>query len=102
MDLKPSHFCDYPWSSILQKSEAETIACNIMKIRRRLGDKWELTWEEYQTERKKDGHYSELEESYFNEIMPLIPDAIGAISFSGSWAAAARAASKSSPVTPAK
>ncbi len=93
MDLKPSHFCDFPWESLLQKTEAEVIACNIMKIRRRLGDEWQLSWEDYERERKKDGGYSWMEKGYFEQVMPMIPDAIGAISFSKSWAEAAREAS---------
>lgn len=92
MDLKPSHFCSFPWESLLQKSECETIARNIMVIRKRLGDKWDLSWTEYKKEREKDGGYSWAEKDYFKEVMPLIRDAIGAISFSRSWADAARKA----------
>ena len=92
MNLKPSHFCERPWESRLQKTEAEVVAQNIMKIRRRLGDKWELTWEEYERERQKDGQFSWSEKSYFDEVMPMIQDPIGAISFSLTWADAARKA----------
>lgn len=89
-DIPPSTFCDFPFESVLQKTEAEVIAVNIMKIRRRLGDKWELSWDEYKAERLKDKGFSWEEEGYFNKVMPLIPDAIGAIAFSGVWAKEAR------------
>ncbi len=92
-DLKPSHFCERPWESVMRKTEAEVVACNIMKIRRRLGDKWDLSLEEYKREREKDGAYSWNEECYFKEVIELIPDAIGAISFAPTWAEAARKAS---------
>ena len=91
-NLKPSHFCTFPWESILCKTEAEVVAVNIMKIRRRLGDKWKLTWSQYKEERQKDGHFSEREKEYFDKVLPLIKDASGAISFSKSWLEAARKA----------
>lgn len=91
-DIKPSHFCDLPFSSVLQKNESETIAVNIMKIRRRLGGKWNLTWEEYKTERLKDSGFSEIEKPYFDEVYPMIADAFAAIAFSPSWARAIRQA----------
>lgn len=94
IDLRPSHFKSDPMGSVLQNSESETIACNIMRIRARLGDRWELTWEEYKREREKDGSFSDMEEGYFNKVMPLIADPIGAISFAAGWARAAREASK--------
>ena len=65
-----------------------------MVIRKRLGDEWDLTWEQYKAEREKDGGYSWIEKNYFEEVMPMISDAIGAISFSTSWADAARKATK--------
>lgn len=61
-----------------------------MVIRKRLGDKWELTWEEYERERKADGGRPNGEKGYFDNVIHLIPDAIGAISFSRVWADAAR------------
>lgn len=93
-NIKPSSFSSFPFESLLQKTEAEVIALNIMKIRKRLGDNWKLTWEEYERERLKDSGFNWMEKAYFEEVMPLIPDAIGAISFSKSWAEDARKASK--------
>jgi len=90
--LKPSVFTQHPWESLLQKTEAEIVARNIMVIRKRLGDKWPLTWAEYELERSKDGGPDWAERGYFDEVMPLIQDAIGAISFSTTWAKAARRA----------
>ncbi len=93
-DLKPSHFTGKPFGSILQNSESETIALNSMVIRKRLGDKWDLSWKEYKAERKKDNGFTEGEKTYFEKVIPLISDVIGAISFSQSWARAAREATK--------
>lgn len=91
-DLKPSVFAERPRESVLQKTELEIVAQNIMKIRKRLGDKWPLTKEEYESERKKDGGFGYLEASYFDDVIKLIPDAVGAISFSATWAESARKA----------
>jgi hypothetical protein len=85
-------FCFTPWNSVLRSGEAERIAANIMTIRARLGNKWELTWDEYKTERLKDGTFSYCEQPYFEDVIKVIPDAIGAISFSQDWANAAREA----------
>ena len=92
--LKPSMFLAFPWESQLGKTEAETVARNTMVIRSRLGDKWDLSWKEYKAERKKDGDYPESEKEYFDQVMKLIPDAIGAIGFSQTWAKTARKALK--------
>lgn len=68
--MTPSNYCKYPWSSILQKSEAETIALNIMLILKRTGNIFrELSWEEYKSERLKDGNFSPSEEPYFNQVI---------------------------------
>jgi hypothetical protein len=95
MNLPPSTFCEFPWESVLQKTEAEIVAVNIMKIRRRRGDVWPLTFAEYKAERLKDSGFSYAEEEYFKQVIPLIPDQIGAIAFSKTWADAARKAAKS-------
>jgi len=64
---RPSDFTVQPWGSVLQKSEAETIAANIMVILKRTGDEWRsLTWDEYKTERLKDGSFTEGEKVYFD------------------------------------
>jgi hypothetical protein len=92
MNLKPSAFISAPMGSVLQKSEAETIAANIMAIRVRLGDRWPLTWLDYKRERQKDGEFTMTEKGYFEEVYPLIEDQIGAISFAPAWARDARKA----------
>lgn len=94
MNLKPGAFTSFPWESLLHKTEAEVIASNIMKIRKRLGDKWPLKWDEYKAKRLKDTGFSQMEKDYFEQVMPLIPDAIGAIAFSQSWAKDARKAAE--------
>ena len=91
-DLKPSDFTRFPMGSSLQNCESEQVAVNIMVIRKRRGNLWPLSWMEYKAEREKDGGEgcAEYEKSYFTNVIKLIPDAIGAISFSPVWARAAR------------
>lgn len=90
-NIKPSAFASHPFNSVLQKTEHEVVARNIMVIRKRLGDQWPLEWSEYKRERLVDGDFSDWEEKQsFEKVMPLIPDAIGAIAFSPEWAKAAR------------
>ena len=88
-NMPPSVFMGFPWNSLCQKTESEVVAGNIMVIRDRLG-KWQLTWDEYASERNKDGGFSDKEQCFFDEVIKMIPDSIGAISFSPSWANAAR------------
>lgn len=86
--VKPSNFSFQPWGSVLQKSEAETIAANIMVILKRTGDTWrELTWEEYKEERLKDGKFTEGEKYYFDKVIGYCKSADSAILFSPNWAA---------------
>lgn len=83
---KPSDFTEQPWNSVLQKSEAETIARNIMVILKRTGNKWrKLSWEEYKSEREKDGEFTESERGYFNQVLPYTLTAENAATFSKSW-----------------
>ena len=86
--LKPSNFTTKPWGCVFQKSEAETIATNIMVILKRTGDEWrELTFEEYKTERLKDGNFSEWKEkNYFEQVYPYCQSPETAATFSPSWA----------------
>jgi len=95
MNMPPSTFTEYPFNSVLQKGEAEQVAANIMVIRKRLGDTWSpLNWKTYKAEREKDegeGCTEGQEKNYFDDVVKLIPDALGAISFSPIWARAARA-----------
>lgn len=86
MSKKPSNFTSYPWNSTLAKCEAETIAQNIMKILKRTGDVFrELSYEEYEAERKKDGHYSLMERGYFEQVIPYCCSADNAARFSPEW-----------------
>ncbi len=81
--LKPSDFSEtFPFDSIFQKSEPETIIKNCLIILKRTGDIWrDLSWEEYETERRKDGNFSYAEKAYFSEIIDYIhPERIGIIS----------------------
>ena len=85
--LKPSNFCTYPWSSVFGKSEAETIAKNIMVILKRTGNEWrDLSFEEYKDERVKDGNFSEfIEKSYFDDVADYCKSAQMAAKFSPTW-----------------
>lgn len=82
----PSNYCIKPWNSVLQKSEAETVARNIMAILNRTGNTWrELSFVEYEKERLKDGNYSSIEQQYFNEVIGYCKSPGTAILFSDSW-----------------
>ena len=86
MKDKPSDFTNHPFSSVLQKTEAEVIARNIMTILKRTGDTFRpLTWDEYKSEREKDGHFTESEKSYFVQVIDFCKSGDTAILFSESW-----------------
>ncbi|MEN5308775.1 hypothetical protein ABE425_14760 [Chryseobacterium cucumeris] len=83
---KPSNFTNYPWSSIFHKTEHEVIAVNIMKILSRTGDEFRpIDWEEYKSERLKDGHFSEKEKKYFQDVIPYCESESKAKTFSHHW-----------------
>jgi len=84
---KPSDFTNFPCGSVMKKTEAEQIACNIMVILERTGDVFRnLSWQEYQTERMKDGGISKKEKSYFDNVIEYCKTAETAVSFGGRWA----------------
>ncbi len=81
-------FTLYPIDSVIQNGESEIVALNIIKILKRSGDKFrELSWPEYEAERKKDGGFSENEKDYFYNVQYLCKglkkDIVG---FSSVWA----------------
>lgn len=87
---KPSDFVIHPWDSVIKRSEAETVAVNIMKILKRTGDVFPeelLTFEQYAEERKKDGavHLGN-EQMYFKDVIGFCRNADTAKLFSKSWA----------------
>ncbi len=84
---KPSDFAEvFPFSSVLCKSEAETIARNIMTILKRTGDKFrELSWGEYKQERLKDGEFTESEQGYFDQVVSYCDSADKAALFPEDW-----------------
>lgn len=85
--MKPSDFTNYPWNSILQKSECETVAQNIMKILKRTGNKFRaLSFNEYKTERLKDSNFTEGELSYFDQVNDYCTDGESALRFCSNWA----------------
>lgn len=64
----PKDFIKYPWGSVFQNSERETVALNIMKILSRTGDSFRnLSWEEYLEERVKDGGGNTHNQDYLSE-----------------------------------
>jgi len=86
--MNPSDFSKIkPWNSIFHKSEAETIALNIMKILARTGNKFrELSYEEYEKERIKDGNYADwAEKPYFEMVIKYCSSAEMAKKFSLDW-----------------
>jgi len=87
MEIKPSMFCKDPIGSVLQKSEAETIAQNIMIILKRTGDTFRpLSVAEYEKERKEDGEYHNGELRYFEQVKYLAEGNIeDVVCFSPVW-----------------
>lgn len=84
--MKPSLFTDLPYGSVLQKTEAEIVARNIMQILSRTGNEFRsLTWNEYESERLKDGEFSAYEKKYFDQVLPYCKDADRASMFSSVW-----------------
>ena len=82
----PSDFNGYPYGSVTRKSEAETVANNVMKILKRTGDKFRpLSWDEYKEEREKDGNFSEKEKAFFLDVVKYFKSAETAVLFSGVW-----------------
>lgn len=83
----PSNFKTYPWSSVCGSSEHETIALNIITILKRTGDNWrKMNWDEYKAERLKDGHFTESEKKYFDDVVKYTTSAESARLFSNTWA----------------
>ena len=92
MKTKPSDFITYPWNSVMQNSECETIARNIMIILKRTGNTFrKLSWKEYKEERIKDkktdsSYFSDGEEKYFDKVIDYCQSVEKAKTFSSSWA----------------
>ena len=85
--MKPSDFMSDPMGSIARKSEAETIARNIMVILKRTGDTFRLlTWDEYKSERLKDSSFTESERFYFDQVIEHCVSGEAAQGFSPAWA----------------
>lgn len=87
-EKSPSHFKNTsPMGSVIGKSEAETVARNIMVILSRTGDVFRpLSWDEYKTERMKDGNFSEKERRYFDQVIGYCKSADTAVLFCPGWA----------------
>ena len=90
-EAKPANFYKFPFDSVLRKSEAETIAQNIMRILHRKGNEWrELSWEEYVEERLKDAKddacgFSEKEKAFFDQVIGYTISAKKATEFCEKW-----------------
>lgn len=84
--MNPSDFTKHPYNSVLGKSEAETIARNIMIILKRTGDEFRLlSWNEYKSERLKDGGFTERERSYFDQVVGFCVSEHSAKAFCSTW-----------------
>lgn len=82
----PSTFTTLPSDSVLQKTEAEIVAVNIMVILKRTGNKFrDLSWEEYKSERMKDKEFSQDEYQYFQRVIGYCKTADTARLFSKKW-----------------
>ena len=88
-DMKnPSDFIEMCFSSVLQKTEAEVVAANIMVILVREGNEWKkLDWDTYKEHRTNDGNFSEWKEKpYFEQVLKYTVSEDAARCFGGSWA----------------
>lgn len=84
--MTPRAFRDQPMNSVKQKSEAETVARSIMIILARNGNEWRLLgWDEYEAERRKDGHFTMSEQPYFNDVVMYTESEQTARLFSPVW-----------------
>ena len=84
--MNPSNFCSTPFDSVLKESECETVARNIMVILSRTGNAFRLlSWDEYKTERTKDGNFTESEKTYFDQVVGFCVAAESAKAFCPSW-----------------
>lgn len=85
---KPSDYKQFPFGSVSQNSETETVALNIMIILSRTGDIFRpLTWAEYKSERSKnrDSDAVDREHGYFNDALPYCKSPITAARFADAW-----------------
>ncbi len=86
MKDKPSDFTNHPFESVLQHTEDEIVAANIMKILKRTGDTFRpLTKEEYTIERLKDGSYTLKELGSFDKVIEYCQSPDTACLFSKEW-----------------
>jgi hypothetical protein len=83
---EPSNFTKFPCDSIKQNHQTEQIARNIMVILKRTGDTFRLlTWKEYKKERLEDGHFTESEHRYFDDVIAYCASPETAKKFSPVW-----------------
>lgn len=96
--MNPSDFTDNPMGSVAKKSEAETVARNIMVILKRTGNKFRLlSWDEYKEHRLKDGHFNEVEKNYFDQVVKFCRSVETAELFSPVWAKVVADATEGDP-----
>lgn len=87
--MKPSNYLRHPYDSILQKTESEIVARNIMVILSRTGNKFRcLSWEEYDSERQKDGGPNWSEKLHFEKVANYCASSKAANRFCKDWASA--------------
>lgn len=88
-EMKPGDFMRIgPMNSVRQVAEAETVARSIMIILARNGNEWRsLSWSEYEVERRKDGHFTMSEQSYFDDVVDFTVSEQVARLFSPFWKA---------------
>lgn len=73
-DFLPSDYAGvFPFDSVLQKTEAEIVCKNVVIILNRTGNEWrDLSWDEYKSEREKDGNFTQGEKRYFDEVIEYV------------------------------
>ena len=76
----------FPADSVLRKWEAEMVAKNVVNILARTGNTWrEMTAREYESERRKDGNWSQCELGYLEQVRGYCISAENAATFSPFW-----------------
>jgi hypothetical protein len=86
--IVPKDICKiHPFDSILQKTELEIIARNIIIIiQSRIANKFQLIdCDIYSYHRMKDGNFSKTEKKYFDIVSPLLTNEKDVRKFSKEW-----------------
>lgn len=76
-----------PFDSVMKNAECEIVARNILTIIGRGNNEWGgvISWEEYKTERLKDGNFTESEKEYFDKVFGFMTSEESVKAFAPNW-----------------